>query len=131
MTDDRMVLIEARQKAYDGNFLRALAETVLQIIMDADVEALIGAGRHERRTGGSPTATAIATGHWRRGSARSTCGSRSCARAPIFPACLLPRSRSLATALRVHGNPFQEPAAVTAAPIAAILEPVSSLYIRQ
>jgi putative transposase len=43
-----MALIEAIQKADDGNFLRALAETVLQIIMDADVEALIGAGRHER-----------------------------------------------------------------------------------
>ena len=50
MTDDRMALIEAIQKANDGNFLRALAETVLQIIMDADVEALIGAGRHEART---------------------------------------------------------------------------------
>jgi transposase-like protein len=43
-----MALIEAIQKADDGNFLRALAETVLQIIMDADIEALIGAGRHER-----------------------------------------------------------------------------------
>ena len=41
MTDDRMALIEAIQKADDGNFLRALAETVLQIIMDADVEALV------------------------------------------------------------------------------------------
>ena len=51
MTDDRMALIEAIQKADDGNFLRALAETVLQIIMDADVEALIGAGRHERADG--------------------------------------------------------------------------------
>ena len=39
------------QKADDGNFLRALAETVLQIIMDADFEALIGAGRHERSDG--------------------------------------------------------------------------------
>ena len=48
MTEDRMALIEAIQKADDGNFLRALAETVLQIIMDVDVEALIGAGRHER-----------------------------------------------------------------------------------
>jgi transposase-like protein len=28
--------------------LRAVAETVLQIIMDADVEALVGAGRHAR-----------------------------------------------------------------------------------
>jgi transposase-like protein len=51
MTDDRMALIEAMQKADDGNFLRAVAETVLQIIMDADVEALIGAGRHERSDG--------------------------------------------------------------------------------
>ena len=48
MTEDRMALIEAIQKANDGNFLRALAETVLQIIMDADVEALTGAARHER-----------------------------------------------------------------------------------
>jgi hypothetical protein len=36
------------QKAENGNFLCALAETVLRIIMDADVEALISAGRHER-----------------------------------------------------------------------------------
>jgi transposase-like protein len=43
-----MALIEAIQKADDGNFLRALAETVLQIIMDADVEMLTGAARHER-----------------------------------------------------------------------------------
>ena len=42
MTEDRMALIEAIQKADDGNFLRALAETVLQIIMDADVEAPAG-----------------------------------------------------------------------------------------
>src|ERR687886_412061 len=48
MTDDRMALIEALQKADDGNFLRALAETVLQILMEADVEGLIGAGRYER-----------------------------------------------------------------------------------
>src|SRR5512142_230383 len=51
MTNDRMALIEAIQKADDGNFLRTLAETVLQIIMDTDVEALIGAGRHERSDG--------------------------------------------------------------------------------
>ena len=29
MTDDRMALIEALQKADDGNFLHSLAETVL------------------------------------------------------------------------------------------------------
>ena len=48
MTDDRMALIEALQKADDGNFLRSLAETVLQIFMEADVEGMIGAGRYER-----------------------------------------------------------------------------------
>jgi hypothetical protein len=49
MTDDRMALIEAVQKADHGNSLRAVAETVLQIIMDADVEALIGAGGRESK----------------------------------------------------------------------------------
>jgi len=48
MTDDRMALMEALQKADDGNFLRSLAETVLQILMEADVEGLIGASRCER-----------------------------------------------------------------------------------
>jgi hypothetical protein len=48
MTDDRLALLEALQKADDGNFLRALAETVLQILMEADVEGVIGAGRYER-----------------------------------------------------------------------------------
>jgi putative transposase len=48
MTDDRVALIEAFQKAEDGNFLRSLAETVLQILMEAEVEGLIGAGRYER-----------------------------------------------------------------------------------
>ena len=48
MTDDRVALIEAFQKADDGNFLRSLAETVLQILMEADVDGLSGAGRYER-----------------------------------------------------------------------------------
>ncbi len=32
----------------DGDFLRAAAESVLQLLMEVDVEGLIGAGRHER-----------------------------------------------------------------------------------
>jgi putative transposase len=48
MTDDRMALIELLQKSGDSDFLRAVAEAVLQILMEADVEGLIGAGRHER-----------------------------------------------------------------------------------
>ena len=48
MTDDRMALVELLQKSGDGDFLRAVAEALLQILMEADVEGLIGAGRHER-----------------------------------------------------------------------------------
>jgi putative transposase len=48
MTEDRLPLAELLQKAGDGDFLRAVAESVLQILMETDVEGLIGAGRHER-----------------------------------------------------------------------------------
>ena len=48
MTEDRMALVELLQKSGDSDFLRAVAEAVLQILMEADVEGLIGAGRHER-----------------------------------------------------------------------------------
>jgi hypothetical protein len=69
MTDDRMALVELLQKSGDGDFLRAVAEAVLQILMEADVEGLIGAGRHERtgdqlnyRNGGQEQAAKIQTG---------------------------------------------------------------------
>ena len=48
MTDDRLPLAELLAKTGDEDFLRAVAESVLQIIMEADVEGVIGAGRHER-----------------------------------------------------------------------------------
>src|SRR5512132_128280 len=48
MADDSLPLAELLQKAGDGDFLRAVAEAVLQLLMEADVEGLIGAGRHER-----------------------------------------------------------------------------------
>jgi putative transposase len=48
MTEKRMALAELLQKSGDGDFLRSVAEAVLQILMEADVEGLIGAGRHER-----------------------------------------------------------------------------------
>ena len=37
-----------------GLILRVVAESMLQIIMDADVEGLIGAGRHERSSDRTP-----------------------------------------------------------------------------
>ena len=48
MTDERLPLAELLQKAGDGDFLRSVAEAVLQLLMEADVEGVIGAARHER-----------------------------------------------------------------------------------
>ena len=48
MTEENIALVELLQKSGDGDFLRSVAETVLQILMEADVEGVIGASRHER-----------------------------------------------------------------------------------
>ena len=63
MTEDRMPLSELLQKAGDGDFLRAVAESVPQILLEADVEGLIGAGppRTRRRTAQLAIASALST----------------------------------------------------------------------
>jgi transposase-like protein len=43
-----LALSELLEKAGDGDFLRTVAEAVLQLLMETDVEGLIGAGRCER-----------------------------------------------------------------------------------
>jgi putative transposase len=48
MTEDRLPLAELLAKSGDPDFLRTAAEAVLQMLMEADVEGLIGAARHER-----------------------------------------------------------------------------------
>src|SRR3978361_817075 len=48
MPDHRFPLAELLAKAGDGDFLRSVAEAVVQLLMETDVEGLIGAGRHER-----------------------------------------------------------------------------------
>src|SRR5690242_13162958 len=48
MTNDSLPLAELLAKAGDGDFLRSVAEAVVQLLMETDVEGLIGAGRHER-----------------------------------------------------------------------------------
>jgi putative transposase len=48
MTEDRLPLAELLQKAGEGDFLRAVAEAVPQLLMESDVEGPIGAGRYER-----------------------------------------------------------------------------------
>src|SRR5512134_1411957 len=51
MTDPTLPLIELLQKQDDGDFLRAVAEAVLQLLMEHDVEGIVGAGRYERGDG--------------------------------------------------------------------------------
>jgi putative transposase len=51
MTESSMPLIELLQKQDDGDFLRAVAEAVLQLLMEHEVEGLVGAGRYERGDG--------------------------------------------------------------------------------
>ena len=83
MTEDRLPLAELLQKAGDGDFLRAVAEAVLQLLMESRrggpdrrraVRALGGAAELAQRLSGSARSTP--------GSARSSCACRSCARAP-------------------------------------------------
>ncbi len=48
MTEDRLPLAELLAKAGGGDFLRSVAEAVVQLLMETGVDGLIGAGRHER-----------------------------------------------------------------------------------
>jgi len=51
MTDETMPLLERLQKRGGGDFLKELAEAVLQRLMEFEVEGLVGAGRYERSDG--------------------------------------------------------------------------------
>ena len=48
MTDETLPLADLLAKAGDGDFLRTVAEAVVQLLMETDVEGTIGAARHER-----------------------------------------------------------------------------------
>lgn len=48
MTKTTMDLTELLQKHDQGDLLRSFAEAVLQLMMESDVDDVIGAGRHER-----------------------------------------------------------------------------------
>ncbi len=48
MTKTTMDLTELLQKHDQGDLLRSIAEAVQQLMMESDVDGLIGAGRHER-----------------------------------------------------------------------------------
>jgi hypothetical protein len=78
MTEERLVLADLLEKAGDGDFLRAVAEAVLQLLMESDVEGMIGAGVTSAAASAPPGATATATARSTPGSARCSCASRSC-----------------------------------------------------
>lgn len=48
MTKSNMDLSAFLEKHDQGDLLRSIAESVLQLMMESDVDGLIGAGRHER-----------------------------------------------------------------------------------
>ncbi len=48
MAEERLTLAELLEKAGDRDFLRSVAEAMPQLLMDADVDGLIGAWRYER-----------------------------------------------------------------------------------
>jgi putative transposase len=93
MSEERLVLAEMLEKAGEGEFLRAVAHAVLQLLMESDVEGIIGAGRYERSGERPPGTTVTAT-------APSTPGSALQLRIPklqqgsYFPAFLEPRKGS-------------------------------------
>jgi len=51
MTEEMMPLLELLQKRGGGDFLKELAEAVLQRLMEFEAEGLVGAGRYERTEG--------------------------------------------------------------------------------
>jgi hypothetical protein len=77
MTDDRLPLAELMAKTGDGDFLRTIAESVLQIIMEADVDGRSVLAAIDDPATGQPGAMATAAAASIPGSARST--SRSLA----------------------------------------------------
>ena len=81
MTEDRLPLAELLAKAGDGDFLRSVAEAVVQLLMETDVEGVIGAARHERSGDLRPTEAATGTVRWIRAWAACSCASPSSGKA--------------------------------------------------
>ncbi len=84
MTEERLPLADLLAKAGDGDFLRSVAEAVVQLLMESDVEGLIGAGGTSAPPSGRHIATGIAIGRWTRGWAACSCGFPSCGRGATF-----------------------------------------------
>ena len=93
MTENTLPLAELLAKAGDGDFLRCVAEAVVQLLMETDVEGLIGAGRHERSGERTTIATAPLSG-------RGTPGWAACGGTPPSRGRAAPSRRSWSRARR-------------------------------
>jgi hypothetical protein len=106
MTEDRPPLAELLAKAGDGDVLRSVAEAVVQLLMQTDVEGLIGAGRHERSGERTTYRTAIATARSIPGSALSSWLIRVAAQPPSCARVRISRpSSSRGRPPRRHSSP--------------------------
>ena len=82
MTEERLPLAELLAKAGDGDFLRSVAEAVVQLLMETDVEGLIGAGpARTLRRAHDLSQRLPGPDAWTRASAACSCASPSCGRA--------------------------------------------------
>ena len=81
MTESTLPLAELLAKAGDGDFLRCVAEAVVQLPMETDVEVLIGAGRHERSGERTTYRNVYRPGAGQLGWVACSCASPSCGRA--------------------------------------------------
>ena len=108
MTDNRKALVELVQKSGDSDFLRAVAEGVLQILMEADVEGLIGAGRRHTPVSladhGSITATDPASAPSRPARGAQPAHSETAAESPAARLIGTPRKRTISAREVGHGR---------------------------
>jgi transposase-like protein len=94
MTEDRLPLAELLQKAGEGDFLRSVAEAVLQLLMEADAEGLIGAGPARALAGAAELPQRLPRAHARHPARLAPAPRPKLRQGSYFPPFLEPRKVS-------------------------------------